>query len=789
LVAAALTACTPVGARAPAPRAAAEEPVPNLVLARGERLAETKRRLRAGDASLRPAYAALLRAADSALTVGPFTVVQKERLPPSGDRHDYLSLAPYWWPDSTKPGGVPYVRRDGEMNPETRVDHDGLRFQAMTGAVETLALAYYLSGEARYAARAATLLRVWFLDPATRMNPHLRYAQAIPGVTEGRGIGIIDTRHLPQLADAIQLLDGSPAWARRDRDQVAAWLRAYLDWLRTSEHGREERAAQNNHGTWYDAQVAALALHVGDTSLARQVLAGSAMRRIAAQIAPDGRQPLELARTRPLHYSVFNLDAFTQLAEMARHAGADIWGYAAPNGASLRGALRYVARFADPTVARPNPEVVPVGPEEFVVPLRRGAVALGDAALEGALERLPPELTRTHRSHLLYPAGAAATAMTAARALDTLVDRALGFAATRLRRSATSLDPRDGYPRFTRADGSWEQRPAAQWTSGFFPGMLWYVYQLTRDPEWRALAERWTAGIEGVKSTKTTHDLGFMLFNSFGHGYLLTGNPHYRDVVLEGSASLATRYNPTVGAIKSWDTEGGTDARRTWKFPVIVDNLMNLEMLSWAARNGGDPAWARLAERHALTSARVHVRPNGSTAHVALFDPGTGALERTVTWQGHTDTSTWSRGQAWAIQGFTTAFGRTGRAELLDAAQRTADYFIGHLPPDGVPYWDFQHPNIPNVERDASAAAIAASGLFDLARRSTGAAAERYRASAERILASLIAGYTTAGTPSAAVLQHAVGQRPQGVEIDVGLVYADYYFVEALLRYRGIYRE
>ncbi|HKC80256.1 MAG TPA: glycoside hydrolase family 88 protein [Gemmatimonadaceae bacterium] len=369
---------------------------------------------------------------------------------------------------------------------------------------------------------------------------------------------------------------------------------------------------------------------------------------------------------------------------------------------------------------------------------------------------------------------------------DSILDRALIGAAEKLRRSATSLDPAKGYPRFVRAaGGSWEQQSATQWTSGFFAGTLWHMYQLTRQPEWKDLAEKWTAGLESNKASRGTHDLGFMMFNSFGNGYLLTGNPHYKEVVLEAAASLATRYNPRVGAIKSWDTERATDRRASWKYPVIVDNLMNLELLFWSAANGGDPAWKGIAERHALTSARAHLRADGSTAHVALFDPTTGALENTTTWQGYSDSSTWARGQAWAIRGFTNAYARTGRPELLEAAKQAADYFVSHLPPDGVPYWDFRHPDIPNTERDASAAAIAASGLLDLARRADPSSSARYGSFAEKILVSLARDYT-AGPESAAILKHSVGGRPQNSEIDVGIVYADYYYVEALLRLKGI---
>jgi hypothetical protein len=258
--------------------------------------------------------------------------------------------------------------------------------------------------------------------------------------------------------------------------------------------------------------------------------------------------------------------------------------------------------------------------------------------------------------------------------------------------------------------------------------------------------------------------------------------------VLDASRSLATRYNPTVGAIKSWDTQGQSDSRRDWKYPVIVDNLMNLEMLFEAAK-WGDPHWKEIAERHALTSAHAHVRPDGSTAHVALFDPATGRLEKTVTWQGFSDSSTWARGQAWALYGLTRAYVHTRNPELLTTAQRVADWFIAHLPPDGVPYWDFRHPDIPFVERDASAAAIAASGLIDLSRQSSGDKAARYRSVAARIIRTLSSKYLTDGTALASILQHSVGGRPQNTEVDVGIVYADYYFVEALLRLRGIYVE
>lgn len=370
--------------------------------------------------------------------------------------------------------------------------------------------------------------------------------------------------------------------------------------------------------------------------------------------------------------------------------------------------------------------------------------------------------------------------------LGTLADSALRYAQRQLRRTADSLDPGKGYPTSTRPDGTWRQSRPTDWRSGFFPGELWYMFELTHEPYWRAQAERWTAGIEVADTMTTTHDLGFMIFDSFGHEYDRTHDPHAKDVILVAAAHLAGRFNPKVGATKSWDIHATSGPRSTWKFPVIVDNLMNLPLLVWASAHGGDPAWRQMAERHALTSLHAHLRPDGSTAHVALFDPETGALERTVTAQGYSDSSAWSRGQAWAIYGFTTAYQQTHRAELLQGAERAADWFIAHLPPDYVPYWDFRDPAIPNAPRDASAAAIAASGLLELAKETSGTAAARYRTAAEHILTSLATSYLSRGTSNSAVLLHSTGARPANSEVDVGMIYADYYFIEALLRWRGV---
>jgi hypothetical protein len=388
----------------PAPAATpARADLPRLALWRMDQLETARRRVRAGDAGLRPAYEGLLRDAKAALTAGPWSVTDKRVVPPSGDRRDYMSFGPYWWPDSTKPNGMPYVRRDGVVNPESRASSDSPRLYALTDAVETLAFAHWFTGDSTYSRRAGQLVRRFFLDSATAMRPHLRFGQAIPGVTEGRGIGIIDTRELARLVDAVTLVRGAPGWSAADDAALRDWMRTYLTWLRTSEQGEDEADEANNHGMWYDAQVAGVALYVGDSALVRDVVTRTAPARLAAQIAPDGRQPEELARTRPLHYSIFNLEAMARLAETAHAIGVDLWRWAAPSGASLRRAFAFVAPYADPGHPWKGAQVTPTSPDSLILPLRRAAFALGDRALLAPLAKLPAATTAAHRSRLLYP--------------------------------------------------------------------------------------------------------------------------------------------------------------------------------------------------------------------------------------------------------------------------------------------------------------------------------------------------------------------------------------------------
>lgn len=284
--------------------------------------------------------------AEWAMNVGPYSVMDKQDVPPSGSKHDYVSLAPYWWPNPDTKNGLPFVRRDGQVNPERYKVPDDREFSETRNAVHALALGYYFTGKEEYAKRAVLLLRTWFLNPATHMNPNMNFAQAVPGVNTGRGIGLIEVREIPRLLDGIALLWGSPALTVRDKEGLRNWFIAYMRWLTTSKYGQDEANAQNNHGSWYDEQLAGIALFLGDKELARRTAETAKTKRIALQIKKDGSEPLELARTKSFSYSVFNLDALMRLAQEADHVDVDLWNYRAPGGGSIRGALDYLVPFA-----------------------------------------------------------------------------------------------------------------------------------------------------------------------------------------------------------------------------------------------------------------------------------------------------------------------------------------------------------------------------------------------------------------------------------------------------------
>lgn len=311
-------------------------------------LPKAKARLAAGDTNLQPALKKLVADADKALQVKPFSVMDKPKAGASGDKHDYFSTAPYFWPDPAKKDGLPYIRKDGQRNPESGNENsDAPRLGKLASTSHTLALAWYFTGKEAYAEHAARLLRAWFLEPATRMNPNFNQAQAVPGRNDGRGTGMIESRSLQSVADAAGLLAGSKHWTKSDQTGLVEWMRAFLDWAQTSKNGRDEAAAKNNHGTFYDGQIAHFALFTGQTNLARQIIEAAKERRIAAHIKPDGSQPLELARVDSFAYSRFNLQAFFALATLGEHAGVDLWQFRTKDGASLRRALEFLMPYAE----------------------------------------------------------------------------------------------------------------------------------------------------------------------------------------------------------------------------------------------------------------------------------------------------------------------------------------------------------------------------------------------------------------------------------------------------------
>ena len=353
------------------------------------------------------------------------------------------------------------------------------------------------------------------------------------------------------------------------------------------------------------------------------------------------------------------------------------------------------------------------------------------------------------------------------------------FVERQLERTVSDVWVSRNYPRYLRPLDGWRKVEAKDWTSGFFPGALWLMHQATGDPMWRDWAEVWTVGLEGVRSEQSGHDIGFLVDRSFGLGFDITGNEAYRDVIVRAAEDLAGRYNPTVGAIRSWDWG-------RWTYPVIIDNMMNLELLFHAARIGGSDRLREIAVSHARRTAKDHIRGDGSFYHLVDYSPLIGTVHRKGTNQGADDESAWARGQAWAIYGFAVAHRETGDAQFLLTAQRAADYYIENLPEDGVPYWDFQARDIPHAKRDSSAAAAAASGLLLLADYVTDADAARYRASAVHTLETLSSpAYLALGSVQGGILRHGVGHMPGAREIDVSLIYGDYYFIEALTRLRG----
>ena len=370
-------------------------------------LDEARQRIRDGRSPEVEAAETLKSDANEALQKGPFSVADKTQVPPSGDRRDYMSMGPYWWPDPDTPDGLPYVRRDGEVNPESGA-FDRPTLSAMAASVEALALGWFFFGERAHADHAIGLLRAFFLDEAGRMNPNLEFGQAIPGHCEGRGIGIIETTVLATgLVDSIGLLRSSSRLTDEDIDGLCRWFRDYLDWLLRSPHGIDEGNQKNNHGTAYDLQVAVFSCFAGRERTARDVLAAVPERRLAGQIEADGSQPHELSRTKALGYATMNLGLFFSLADVGAKLGIDLWHLETADRRSIRSALDWLVPFWVGAEPWPFEQIIAFPAERAYELLRRAALAYEDSAYEEALAKLPlpKDDAARLRTNLYYPAG------------------------------------------------------------------------------------------------------------------------------------------------------------------------------------------------------------------------------------------------------------------------------------------------------------------------------------------------------------------------------------------------
>ena len=372
------------------------------------------------------------------------------------------------------------------------------------------------------------------------------------------------------------------------------------------------------------------------------------------------------------------------------------------------------------------------------------------------------------------------------------VNKALDYCAKLTQRTLTELKTDSGIdytmmPRNIMADEQhWNCRKATkeEWCAGFWPGVLWYDYEYTKDKQVLEEAENFTHSLKFLSHIPAyDHDLGFLVFCSYGNGYRLTKNPAYKQVILDTADTLATLFNPIVGTILSWPREVEP---RNWPHNTIMDNMINLEMLFWAAKNGGNPYLYDIAVSHADKTMKSQFRPDYTSYHVAVYDTITGNLIKGVTHQGYADSTMWARGQAWAIYGYTVVYRETKDPKYLDFAQKVTDVYLDRLPEDKVPYWDFDDPSIPNAPRDASAGAVVASALLELSTYLPNGTGKRYKDAAIEMLTSLSSDSYQSGESKPSFLLHSVGHWPNHSEIDASIIYADYYYIEALLRLKRL---
>lgn len=728
------------------------------------------------DPAYAQAYKALKMQAEHDLVMKPLSVVSKDYIPSSGSKHDYVSLARYAWPDQTKPNGLPYIMRDGISNPELN-KFDRNKLSATTSAIYRLSLAYYFSGNEKYAKKATELIHIWFLDKTTRMNPNLRYAQHVPGEADGRCYGVIDAYSFVEMLDGVQLLEMSKSFTAKDSKQLKNWFSQFLKWLLTHPQAIEESNQKNNHAIAYDVQVAAYSLYTGNRKVFNDVLAYFPKRRMATQIAPDGSQPHELSRTLAFGYSQYNLHHIIDLMLMVKHQGLDFRKYDISDEHSFFKAMDFMAPYMGKGVKQwPYQQIS--GWEE-----KQQEMAC-DFYRAYTLDESRKDYLHIYRQVkyrdwsdlfvLLYET-------------PTKIDNAMARADEQLRYAlkctAEARKTAKGdrvTPRSIDKDGNLVLVGPKDWCSGFFAGTLWQMYQYSHEQYWRENAVSNTWLIESAKWHRGTHDLGFMIGDSFGKAYQLTEEQSYRDVMLQAARTLCTRFSPKVGCIRSWDHNADK-----WKFPVIIDNMMNLEMLFEAYQLTGDKSFYDIAVSHANVTMKNHFRDDYSSFHVVDYDPVTGAVRSRITHQGYSDDSFWSRGQGWALYGYTMCYRYTHDQRYLEQAMNVAKFLFSlkNMPEDGIFYWDMKDPAIPDAPRDASSAALVASAFYELQGYVDAELGRQYKAYADNIINSLIDHYQApVGSNQGFLLLHSTGHKPGNSEIDVPINYADYFYMEALQR-------
>ena len=375
---------------------------PRIFQSDGKDLATAKAHVAKPSKGLKDALDEIKERADKALELKLVTVMDKPTAPPSGDKHDYMSLSPYWWPDKSKPDGKPYIRKDGEVNPD-RAKYDLPKMEEMSDAAQALAMHYYFTGDEKYAQRSAEIMRAWFITPETRMNPNCRYAQFIPGVEEeDRAAGVIELNRLRDVVDADGLLAGSKHWSAEDSKQVKSWFKQFLTYLIESEQGKKEQAAPNNHGTFWGVQAATYALYLDDKDLAKQIIQEHGPGRIGKQIEPDGRQPEELERTKAFDYSRFNILAHEDLAMLGERVGLDIWNYQTEDGRSLRKAIDWMLPFMTGETKWQYKQITEAKMKEAATVLRRAANAYNEPKYEQAIAKMKGGAS--DMTDLLFPA-------------------------------------------------------------------------------------------------------------------------------------------------------------------------------------------------------------------------------------------------------------------------------------------------------------------------------------------------------------------------------------------------